>query len=353
MKERTVAGRQLVDTLQNQLIPWAQSGAPLVLLDTPPQVIGPNQVRKTTGRVLPPVRGRGKAMREQFWRDENLNALSIPYMGCVVEGEADLVVGTTAAICRKLGIPGTRWIVGMPRQSFFILPPGVPISSGQRAHWHRPNPEGAYSRIFWMHVLLTGVNCHFSTSSRGKLLSHPYSFVTSRQIAPLAEALIHELQAQSPQYVSIAYHLLGVMLRYMQRSIDTTVTQHQTTLDYALFPPQAPDAVLQQALRLIAEEVPRRTFTVEEMAARLHISAVHLNRLFRRELNTSVKAYITGLRMEEARRLLVDSSLSVEQIRMKCGYSTAAAFIKAFVRHHGVSPTQFRLKPSEKFVVDN
>ncbi len=344
MKERTVTGRQLVDTLQNQLIPWAQSGAPLVLLDTPPLVIGPNQVRQEPGRALPSLRGRGRAFREQFWRDENLNSLSVPYMGCVVEGEADLVAGTTATHCRKLKIPGTRWVVQMPRQSFFVLPPGVPISSGQRAHWHRPNAEAAYSRIFWMHVMETGVHCHFSTSSQGKLYTHPYSFVTSRQVSPLAQALIHELQTHSPQYVSIAYHLLGLMLRYMQRSIETTVSQTQKEVDYALFPPPAPDAVLQQALSVIEGEFSLRSLTVEQLANRLHISTVHLNRLFRRELDSTVMAYITRQRMELAKQLLVESALTIEQIRMKCGYGTSSSFIKAFVRHYDMSPTQYRLK---------
>lgn len=353
MKERTVAGRQLVDTLQNQLIPWAQGGSPLVFLGTPPLVIGPNQVLKTSGRVLPPVRGRGKAMREQFWRDENLNALTIPYMGCVVEGEADLVVGTTAAICRKLKMPGTRWVVQMPRQSFFILPPGVPISSGQRAHWHRPNPENAYSRIFWMHVLPTGVNCHFSTSAQGKLHSQPYSFVASRQISPLAEAMIHELQSQSSQYVPITYYLLALLLRFMQRDVETTAAQTHPGMEYALFPSPAPDAVLQQALRIIGEDFTLRSLTVEQLAARLHISTVHLNRLFRRELNSSVMAYITRQRMETARQLLTETLLSIEQVRMKSGYATSSAFIKAFVRHYGISPTQYRQNPTGGLVRDN
>ena len=350
MKERTVAGRQLVETLQNQLIPWAQSGAPLAFLGTPPLVLGPNAVLKTSGRALPPVRGRGKAMREQFWRDENLNALTIPYMGCVVEGEADLVVGTTAAICRKLDIPGTRWIVQMPRKSFFLLPPGVPISSGQRAHWHRPNPENAYSRIFWMHVLETGVNCHFSTSIHGKLQGRPYSFIQTRQPFALAEAMIHELQTQSPQYVPVVYHLLGLMLRFMQRSIDATVTLQQ---EYTLFPSPAPNAMLQQALRIIEEDLPLRSLTVERLAARLHVSTVHLNRIFRRDLNSSVMAYITRQRLDMAARLLLESSLSVEQVRMKSGYATSSAFIKAFIRQYGMAPTLYRQNPSDTFPPDN
>jgi AraC-like DNA-binding protein len=344
MKVRTVAGRQLKETLQNQLIPWAQSGSPLVYLGTPPLVLGPNQVRQDPGPALPPVRGRGTAVREQFWRDQNLNALSVPYMGCVVEGEADLVVGTTVPICRKLKIDGARWVVQMPQKSFFILPPGVPISSGQRAHWHRPNPEQAYSRIFWMHVLETGVNCHFSTSSNGGLVSHPYTFVTGNAAYPLAQAMLHELDAQSAQYMPIAYHLLSLFLRFMQRSLETSHLSQRDETAYSLFRQAASDAVVQRALRIIDADFTLRSLTVEQLAARLNISTVHLNRLFRRELDSTVIAYITKRRMELASRLLIQSAFTIEQVRMKCGYATSSSFIKAFIRHYGVTPTQYRLK---------
>jgi AraC-like DNA-binding protein len=343
-KSPDAAARRLLATVSEHLIPWATGGAPFVLLGQPPRVHGANRVLQTPAPALPPQRGEGQQVRVQYWLEQNLNALSVPYFGCVVEGEADIVIATTAAQCRKMKTAGRRWTIQMPRGSFFLLPPGVPISSGQKAHWDRPHPEKAFNRIFWMQIHETGGNCHFSTSRNGQLVGHPYSFVYSRQLFPLANAIISEMQTQSPQHISIVYLQLGLLLRYMQRSL-LTLPAPAPGREYSLLAPLSESSnPARAAAEIIEENLSDATFSVERLASLLNFSTVHLNRLFRREWNTSIMAFTFERRMERACHLLLESSFNINQIRAHCGYGSSASFVKAFTRRFGISPTQYRAK---------
>jgi len=48
------------------------------------------------------------------------------------------------------------------------------------------------------------------------------------------------------------------------------------------------------------------------------------------------------VRMDRARRLLLDHGGTVRSIAAAVGYSQPAQFAKAFRRHHGVSPSEVR-----------
>lgn len=130
MTQITALGQRILDVVNGQLIPWISAESPFILLDAPPRIIGSNPIREQPGRKLPLQRGTGLKMRIQSWPEEDLNTNAAPYMGCVVEGEADIVTGTTTAMCRKLKIPGKRWIITAPQKTLFLAPPQTPLSSG-------------------------------------------------------------------------------------------------------------------------------------------------------------------------------------------------------------------------------
>ncbi len=363
MRTRTFTGQQMQEALQDLLVPWVDGGAPFVLLDTPPRVIGENQVTRLPGPVLPNKRGEGTSVRVQTWPEDNLNALSVPYFGCVTEGEADIVIGTTAANCRQNKIEGSKWVVQMPQGSVFLLPPGVPIAAGGAVHWQRSDPENAYSRILWMQIHQAGANCHFSTSTRGQLRRHPYSYIDHKNLLPLAFALIREMQNTAPFYEPVVYYQLGLLVRFMQRAFEAMRTNNLQTSSLlhpsALVKPSSllrldgeQDAfvstttpalsVAQRAAIFIDENLRDSSLTVEKLAVRLQISPAQLNRIFQREYQRPVMAYVQDRRLEHGAHLLAESSFSINQVSHYCGYGSASAFIKAFRGRFGLTPLQYR-----------
>lgn len=78
------------------------------------------------------------------------------------------------------------------------------------------------------------------------------------------------------------------------------------------------------------------------MARKVYISPYYLSHLFREELNITFLEYLTMVRMEEAKKLLKDTSLSIVAIASQVGYEDASYFSKVFKRYVGISPAQYR-----------
>ena len=53
-------------------------------------------------------------------------------------------------------------------------------------------------------------------------------------------------------------------------------------------------------------------------------------------------AYLTNIRMERAKKLLLSTSLSVAEVADQSGYGDYRVFTKVFKKSEGVTPSQYR-----------
>ena len=82
--------------------------------------------------------------------------------------------------------------------------------------------------------------------------------------------------------------------------------------------------------------------TLDDVARQVFISPYYLSHLFREELGVTFLEYLTRIRMEEAKRLLCDRSLTILDISARVGYEDPSYFSKVFKKNTGVSPNQYR-----------
>lgn len=80
----------------------------------------------------------------------------------------------------------------------------------------------------------------------------------------------------------------------------------------------------------------------KELADDIGISIYYFHRSFKSLLGVSFKQYLLRIRLQRAALTLKSSNASVVQIALDSGFDTHAGFTKAFTRHYGQSPTQFR-----------
>jgi AraC-like DNA-binding protein len=85
------------------------------------------------------------------------------------------------------------------------------------------------------------------------------------------------------------------------------------------------------------EEVP-----LDELADAFGLSRRHATRLFRQSTGMSIGDYRNRQRIEAARRLLADSTLSVGEIAWRTGFESGSALARAMRRTLGVSPSSLR-----------
>ena len=66
------------------------------------------------------------------------------------------------------------------------------------------------------------------------------------------------------------------------------------------------------------------------LADEFHLSSQYISQLFKSEIGVNFLAYLTSIRMERAKKLLLATSLSIGEISEKCGYADYRVFTKAF-----------------------
>ena len=86
----------------------------------------------------------------------------------------------------------------------------------------------------------------------------------------------------------------------------------------------------------------RDGLTIADAAARLGISRATLFRRFTQEFRIGPKAYLDGLRLDQARKLLRQSDSGLKAISAACGYNSLPQFIRAFHKMYGQSPGAWR-----------
>lgn len=60
------------------------------------------------------------------------------------------------------------------------------------------------------------------------------------------------------------------------------------------------------------------------------------------EIGVNFLAYLTNIRMEQAKKLLLSMPLSIAEVSERSGYGNYRVFTKAFKKSEGVTPSQYR-----------
>ena len=83
-------------------------------------------------------------------------------------------------------------------------------------------------------------------------------------------------------------------------------------------------------------------FSLEDMADVAYMSPFHLNRVFRWITGVPPCRFLTAIRLETAKRLLVKTDHSVTDVSFKVGYSSLGTFTRRFTSLVGACPSSFR-----------
>jgi transcriptional regulator GlxA family with amidase domain len=100
-------------------------------------------------------------------------------------------------------------------------------------------------------------------------------------------------------------------------------------------------SVLQEVQRLVASR-PELDHSVAQLAAHTGLSARHFARLFQSEVGVTPAAWVESARVAAARHLIETTGETPKQVAAKCGFANADVLRRTFVKHVGVTPTEYR-----------
>lgn len=112
----------------------------------------------------------------------------------------------------------------------------------------------------------------------------------------------------------------------------------------------ANDPLVARALRFIAENSHRR-IQVKHVAFAVATTRRTLERKFADSIGRTIAVEITRLRIERAKRRMVETDASMKDVALEAGFRTADHFGKVFARVEGITPSQFREAHQKAFPV--
>lgn len=155
-------------------------------------------------------------------------------------------------------------------------------------------------------------------------------------LAFLFERLMEEWNAQSFGYeLALRADVISIILTVMRKwaKDDPAITCAAIS--------EAQGILCNRAIEYIKAHY--EDLTEEDCALALSVSPAYLSRVFKKGMGgVSFSAYLIGVKLKEAEKLLLSTDMSMTDIAEAVGFSTVAYFIATFRRRYGVTPAKYR-----------
>lgn len=101
------------------------------------------------------------------------------------------------------------------------------------------------------------------------------------------------------------------------------------------------NAVIERAIQIISKKY-MEDLSLQIIADELNLHPVWLSQLFKKETGQTYLDFLTGKRMEQAKKLLRETSLKIYEIAESVGYHDLQHFGSVFKKRVGQTPKEFR-----------
>lgn len=104
---------------------------------------------------------------------------------------------------------------------------------------------------------------------------------------------------------------------------------------------QSPEEIVAEIERYVRDNLGNADFTINEIAEKMYLHPVYLNRVFKKKKGTSIGQYIISERMELAATLLQEGRISAYVVSEQVGYKSYSNFNLTFKKTFNCTPSQF------------
>ena len=155
-------------------------------------------------------------------------------------------------------------------------------------------------------------------------------------VMAMFEVLIDEQSREAPGTPVLQGAIMTQLLVHMLR---TLAVQSRSSL---IWLKALDDPRLARVIDHIMKD-PFASHTVESLANVAHMSRSAFAKHFQVAFANSPMNLVNHVRLERAAHMLNSSTIPVEQVGRKCGFSSRSHFSQAFKKHMGLSPAEFRI----------
>jgi AraC-like DNA-binding protein len=211
--------------------------------------------------------------------------------------------------------------------SFIVYQPGEVLASRSTdsASWHH-----------W--------SLNFLPEQLGSLLTHyfemqkavwlPNMLTETKLNAILARAFMQLVDSAviSTRSLETESRFLGLLRLTLQQMAETKPEQ----------PTPKREAQKVELMKSFIRDNLAQVISFSELSALVNISPDYLSRVFKREVGVSLHVYQTCLRLQRAKRLLLNN-VSISEVALQLGFSDQSHFQRVFKKHTLLTPLQFKV----------
>jgi YesN/AraC family two-component response regulator len=133
-------------------------------------------------------------------------------------------------------------------------------------------------------------------------------------------------------YNPILYRIVQEFLLFIYDVLDLALKQVQSSRK----------DIIEQAMQFMETNYSNQELKLEDVAEHVDRSSAYLSSLFTKRQGSSFRELLTALRMKEAKRLLLETKLPIQDVAGKTGFYNANYFSRIFKEATGITPRMYR-----------
>ena len=95
---------------------------------------------------------------------------------------------------------------------------------------------------------------------------------------------------------------------------------------------------------LYIQENYSRDISLDDVSSQVNISPYYFSKIFKEETGENFIEYLTRVRIDKAKELLVDENVSVKEAGIQSGYSDPNYFSRIFKKQMDMTPSEYKAK---------
>jgi two-component system, response regulator YesN len=163
----------------------------------------------------------------------------------------------------------------------------------------------------------------------------------NERIEPFQE----ELRAHLNHYLKMPFQILHSGLSYDFNTVPQVVKRMREASASQAFEAEplkgSGEKAIDVALHFIREHY-NEDLSLEKMASVVFLNPAYFSQLFKQKTGQGYKEYVTSLRLEQAKLLLLNPKLKLAEIAERVGYQDMRHFTQMFRKKFQLTPTEYR-----------
>lgn len=170
------------------------------------------------------------------------------------------------------------------------------------------------------------------------------ALITLREEARL-ESFLEDGRTYLKQYLKTSFQMIHSGLSYDINTVPQIVTSLREAVNSQVLDLTPAKGSGEKAIDIALQYVKEHYYedlTLEKIASVVFLNPVYFSQLFKQKTGQGYKEYVTSLRLEQAKLLLVNSKLKVAEIAERIGYQDMRHFTQLFRKRFLLTPTEYR-----------